>query len=53
MIGAPELRRLDLAAVDLYIDREVLAEQIAREEQQRRALSDFLGGWGAAGATSS
>ncbi|MEU0671986.1 hypothetical protein ABZ330_03715 [Streptomyces sp. NPDC006172] len=47
-----ELRRLVLAAVDPYIDRDVLAEQIAREEQQRRALSDFLGDWGAAGGTS-
>jgi len=43
-----ELQRLVLAAVDPYVDRDVLAEQVAREEQQRRALSDFLGGWGAA-----
>ncbi|MFD5890566.1 hypothetical protein ACFWHQ_31970 [Streptomyces sp. NPDC060334] len=41
-----ELRRLVLAAVDPYIDRDVLARQIAREEQQRRALSEFLVGWG-------
>ncbi|UXY33176.1 hypothetical protein [Streptomyces sp. HUAS TT20] len=47
-----ELQRMVLAAVDPYIDRGVLAEQMAREEQQRRALSDFLGGWGAAGGTS-
>ncbi len=47
-----ELGRLVLAAVDPNIDRDVLAEQIAREEQQCRALSDFLGGWGAAGGTS-
>ncbi|MDX2993360.1 hypothetical protein [Streptomyces scabiei] len=48
-----ELQRLVLAAVDPYIDRDVLTEQIVREEQQRRALSDFLGGWGAAGGASS
>jgi hypothetical protein len=47
-----EVQRLVLAAVDPYIDRDVLAEQIARGEPQRRALSDFLGGWGAAGGTS-
>ncbi len=35
-----------------YIDRQVLAQQIAREEEQRRALADFLGGWGAAGGAS-
>ena len=39
-----ELQRLVLAAVDPYIDRTVLAQQIAREEEQRRALADFLGG---------
>jgi hypothetical protein len=44
-----ELRRLVLAAVDPYIDRDVLAEQIAREEEQRRALAAFLDGWDAAG----
>ncbi|MFE2473409.1 hypothetical protein [Streptomyces mirabilis] len=37
-------RRLVLAAVDPYVDRGVLAEQMEREEEQRRALSDFLGG---------
>ncbi|MFJ5635334.1 hypothetical protein ACIQF5_22195 [Streptomyces goshikiensis] len=42
-----ELRRLVLAAVDPYIDRDVLAQQIAREEQQRRALEGFAGRWGA------
>ncbi|GEB60055.1 hypothetical protein GCM10017674_75390 [Streptomyces gardneri] len=41
-----ELRRLVLAAVDPYIDRDVLARQIAREEQQRRALEGFAGRWG-------
>jgi hypothetical protein len=29
----------------------VLAQQIAREEQQRRALDDFIGRWDAAGRT--
>ncbi|MEU7260899.1 hypothetical protein AB0B21_34600 [Streptomyces rimosus] len=43
-----ELQRLVLAVVDPYSDRQVLAEQIAREEAQRRALADFLGGWGTA-----
>ncbi|MEU6299265.1 hypothetical protein [Streptomyces erythrochromogenes] len=41
-----ELQRLVLAAVDPYIDRDVLAQQIAREEQQRRALEDFAERWG-------
>ncbi|MFJ3881563.1 hypothetical protein ACIPW5_29445 [Streptomyces sp. NPDC090077] len=44
-----ELQCLGLAAVDPYIDRDALAREIAREEQQRRALEDFAGGWGAAG----
>ncbi|MFD5510793.1 hypothetical protein ACFWIB_23895 [Streptomyces sp. NPDC127051] len=44
-----ELRRLVLAAVAPYIDRDVLAQQIAREEQQRRALEDFAGRWGEVG----
>ncbi|WP_237545174.1 MULTISPECIES: hypothetical protein [unclassified Streptomyces] len=44
-----ELRRLVLDAVDPYIDRDVLARQIAREEEQRRALAAFLNGWDAAG----
>jgi hypothetical protein len=44
-----ELRRLALAAVAPYIDRDVLARQIAREEEQRRALAAFVRGWGAAG----
>ncbi|MEU1107223.1 hypothetical protein ABZ408_40780 [Streptomyces tibetensis] len=43
-----ELQRLDLAAVDPYIDRDVLARQLAREEQQRRAREEFVGRWGAA-----
>ncbi|WP_329012026.1 hypothetical protein [Streptomyces sp. NBC_00690] len=42
-----ELRRLVLAAVDPYVDRGVLARQIAPEEQQRRVLEDFAGRWGA------
>lgn len=37
-----ELRRLVLAAVDPYVDRQVLARQTARQtarqEEQRRAL---------------
>lgn len=48
-----ELRRLVLAAVDPYIDRDVLARQIAREEEQRRALAAFLDGWDAAGGGTS
>ncbi|MEU5116674.1 hypothetical protein AB0G64_34880 [Streptomyces longwoodensis] len=40
-----ELQRLVLAVVD----RDVLARQIAREEEQRRALAAFLDGWDAAG----
>ncbi|MFG2987569.1 hypothetical protein ACGFYQ_41405 [Streptomyces sp. NPDC048258] len=44
-----ELQRLVLAAVAPYIDRDVLARQTAREEQQRRALEDFADRWGAAG----
>ncbi|QNT98446.1 hypothetical protein HEP81_08220 (plasmid) [Streptomyces griseofuscus] len=43
-----ELQRLVLAAVDPYIDGDVLARQVAREEQQRRALEEFVGRWGAA-----
>ncbi|MFJ8166728.1 hypothetical protein ACIRBY_38220 [Streptomyces sp. NPDC096136] len=40
-----ELQRLVLAAVDPYIDRDILAQQIAREEQQRRAWrSSSVGG---------
>ncbi|MCZ0210727.1 hypothetical protein OZK63_35645 [Streptomyces sp. UMAF16] len=46
-----ELRRLVLPAVDPYVDRDVLARQIAREEEQRRALAAFVRGWGAAGRT--
>lgn len=46
-----ELQRLVLAAVDPYVDRQVLAQQIAREEEQRRALAAFVRGWGAAGRT--
>ncbi|MEU7650313.1 hypothetical protein [Streptomyces huasconensis] len=43
-----ELQRLALATVDPYIDRDVLARQIVREEEQRRALAAFLDGWNAA-----
>ncbi|WP_333771462.1 hypothetical protein [Streptomyces sp. IBSBF 2435] len=38
-------RSLVLAAVDPYVDREVLARQVAREDEQRRALAAFLNGW--------
>ncbi|MFD7096445.1 hypothetical protein [Streptomyces xanthophaeus] len=48
-----ELQRLVLAAVDPYIDRDVLAQQIAREEQQRRALEGFAGRWGTGGGGAS
>ncbi|MEU2732537.1 hypothetical protein ABZ650_32975 [Streptomyces griseoviridis] len=44
-----ELRRLVLAAFDPYVDRDVLARQNAREEEQRRALAAFWDGWDAAG----
>ncbi|MFD8564970.1 hypothetical protein ACWDOR_44370 [Streptosporangium canum] len=40
-----ELQRLVLAAVDLYVDRRVLAEVVAAEERQRRALEAFVAGW--------
>ncbi|WP_262375214.1 hypothetical protein [Streptomyces sp. sk2.1] len=43
-----ELQRLVLAAVDPYIDRDILARQATREEQQRRALEEFVGRWGTA-----
>ncbi|UKY54933.1 hypothetical protein [Streptomyces inhibens] len=46
-----ELQCLVLAAVEPYVDRTVLAQQIAREEQQRHALDDFIGRWGVAGGT--
>ncbi|MFF4324815.1 hypothetical protein [Streptomyces sp. NPDC001568] len=41
-----ELQRLVLASVAPCIDRDVLARQIAREEQQRRILEEFAGRWG-------
>ncbi|WP_254594762.1 hypothetical protein [Streptomyces sp. 8P21H-1] len=44
-----ELQRLVLAAVGPYVDRDVLAEQMAREEQQRRALEEFIGRLGRGG----
>ncbi|MFI7095515.1 hypothetical protein [Streptomyces lydicus] len=44
-----ELQRLVLVAVAPYTDRDVLAQQIARVEQQRRALSEFFDGWGSGG----
>ncbi|MFD4247336.1 hypothetical protein ACFWP3_37975 [Streptomyces sp. NPDC058525] len=42
-----ELQHLVLAAIAPYIARNVLAQQIAREVQQRRALEGFAGRWGA------
>ncbi|MEU3528317.1 hypothetical protein AB0E62_31370 [Streptomyces sp. NPDC038707] len=48
-LESAELQRLVLAAVAPYIDRDVLVRQIAREEEQRRALAAFLDGWDAAG----
>ncbi|MFF4105396.1 hypothetical protein [Streptomyces sp. NPDC001903] len=41
-----ELQRLVFDAVAPYIDRDVLAQQIAREKQQRRALEELIGRWG-------
>ncbi|WP_344581805.1 hypothetical protein [Streptomyces lunalinharesii] len=35
------------------LSRDRLARQIAREEQQRRALEDFAGRWRAAGGEQS
>jgi hypothetical protein len=46
-----ELRRLILAAVAPYIDRDVHAQQIACEEQQCRVLSEFLDGCGSGGTS--
>ncbi len=40
-----ELRRLVLAAVAPHVDRTVLARQIAREGEQRRALRRFARSW--------
>ncbi|MFF3276039.1 hypothetical protein ACFYWU_34660 [Streptomyces chrestomyceticus] len=40
-----ELQRLVLAAVAPHVDRMVLARQIAREEEQRRALRRFARSW--------
>ncbi|MCX4632395.1 hypothetical protein [Streptomyces sp. NBC_01443] len=47
-----ELQRLVLAAVDPYIDRDILARQVAHKEEQRRTLSEFFGGWGTVGGAS-
>ncbi|MFE4337234.1 hypothetical protein ACFRQM_50400 [Streptomyces sp. NPDC056831] len=44
-----ELQRLLLAAVAPYVDRDALARQVAREQEQRRALNAFLDSWDAAG----
>ncbi|MFH8350263.1 hypothetical protein [Streptomyces sp. NPDC018045] len=40
-----ELQRLVLAAVAPHVDRTALARQIAREEEQRRALQRFARSW--------
>ncbi|MEU4655031.1 hypothetical protein AB0G32_14025 [Streptomyces sp. NPDC023723] len=45
-----ELQRLVLAAVAPYGDRDVLARQVAFEDEQCRALAVFLDSWEAAGA---
>lgn len=42
-----KLQRLVLAAANPYIDRAVLARQVAREEEQRRALARSRGARGA------
>ncbi|MEJ8652678.1 hypothetical protein WKI65_32590 [Streptomyces sp. MS1.AVA.3] len=42
---SPRTGRLILAAVDPYIDRDVLAQQIAHEDEQRRALAAFVHRW--------
>ncbi|MFI5774737.1 hypothetical protein ACIA74_41045 [Streptomyces sp. NPDC051658] len=46
------LQRLVLAAVTPCTDHASLAQQIARDEQQRRALTDFLDSRGTAPGTS-
>ncbi|MER7350385.1 hypothetical protein ABT390_33815 [Streptomyces aurantiacus] len=38
-----ELKRLVLEAIDVYIDREALAQVMAEEEQQRARLAGILG----------
>jgi hypothetical protein len=40
-----ELRRLVLAAVEPFVDRDVLADVIADEDRQRRELRTFLTEW--------
>ncbi|MFF3277485.1 hypothetical protein ACFYWU_42210 [Streptomyces chrestomyceticus] len=40
-----ELQRVVLAAVAPHVDRTVLARQIAREAEQRRALRRFARSW--------
>ncbi|MGW2492121.1 hypothetical protein ACWCV9_33570 [Streptomyces sp. NPDC001606] len=43
-----ELHRLVLDALAPYVDPRILAQQIAREEEQRRARAAFVRRWGAA-----
>jgi hypothetical protein len=45
-----ELHRLVLDAVDPYVDRHVLADIVADEGRQRRALAALLSGWSDPGA---
>ena len=44
LLAPAERQRLVPAAIALYIDRDILARQVAHEEEQRSALSEFLGG---------
>ncbi|MFD4483469.1 hypothetical protein ACFWPU_46290 [Streptomyces sp. NPDC058471] len=44
-LDAAELRRLVLAAVDRYIDRQALADVVAEETRQRAALTEFGATW--------
>jgi hypothetical protein len=41
-----ELQRLVLEAVERYIDRAQLTQQLAEERRQRRRLAEFLGRFG-------
>ncbi|WP_168714814.1 hypothetical protein [Streptomyces sp. A0592] len=45
VLAPDELQRMVLSAVDPHIDRDVLARQIAREEQQRRTLGELMARW--------
>ncbi|MET7563768.1 hypothetical protein ABZS95_26740 [Streptomyces sp. NPDC005479] len=41
-----ELQRVVLEAVERYIDRAQLTQQLAEERRQRRRLAEFLGRFG-------